>query len=35
MELEDVGRIYMGLEKRRWRVLVITVTNFQVLLSSE
>jgi hypothetical protein len=34
MELEDAGRIYMGQEKRRWRVLVNTVTNFQVLLSS-
>jgi len=33
MELEDVGRIYMGQEKRRWRVLVNTVTNFHVLLS--
>jgi len=31
IELEDVGRIYMVQEKRRWRVRVNTVTNFQVL----
>ena len=31
MESKGVGRIYMAQEKRKWRILVNTVTNLHVL----